>query len=80
MVPSYKVPVVDSTGAGDAFNAGVAYALSSGMELKDAVLFASKVSALAVTKLGAQAGMPSRKEVEAFHGGFAAETDGDAEQ
>ncbi len=80
MVPSYKVPVVDSTGAGDAFNAGVAYALSSGMELKDAVLFASKVSALAVTKLGAQAGMPSREEVEAFHGVFAAETDGDAEQ
>lgn len=79
-VPAYKVPVVDSTGAGDAFNAGVAYALASGMKLQEAVLFASKVAALAVTRLGAQAGMPTREEVEAFHGVFTEKSAGECEQ
>ncbi|UOR11421.1 ribokinase [Halobacillus amylolyticus] len=64
--PAHQVPVVDTTGAGDAFNAGLSYAIGLGKELSEAVSFASKVSALAVTKFGAQAGMPDRKEVEAF--------------
>lgn len=50
----------------DAFNAGLGYALSIGYELDKAVRFAGKVSALAVTRFGAQAGMPTLDEVKAF--------------
>lgn len=65
-VKAHRVPVVDTTGAGDAFNAGLAYALATGQDLHQAVSFASKVSALAVTKFGAQEGMPTYDEVQAF--------------
>lgn len=65
-IPGYKVDAVDTTGAGDAFNAGLAYSIALGKELSEAISFASKVSALAVTKLGAQAGMPILAEVERF--------------
>lgn len=65
-IASHKVQVVDTTGAGDSYNAGLAYALASGQTIPEAVAFASVVSALAVTKLGAQKGMPTMKEVLAF--------------
>lgn len=65
-VSSHRVSVVDTTGAGDSFNAGFAYALASGKGLGGAAAFATKVAALAVTKLGAQAGMPTLAEVEKF--------------
>jgi ribokinase len=63
---SYRVPVVDTTGAGDSFNAGLAVALAEKQSLGVAMTFASKVSALAVMKLGAQTGMPGREAVEEF--------------
>lgn len=63
-VPGIPVEPVDTTGAGDAFNAGLAVALAEGKRLEKAVSFANRVAALAVTKLGAQAGMPDRKEVD----------------
>ncbi|WP_163527115.1 ribokinase [Halobacillus ihumii] len=69
-IAGYKVPVVDTTGAGDAYNAGLSYALGRNMSLEEAVRFASKVSALAVTKFGAQGGMPRKEEVEAFEADF----------
>lgn len=65
-ISGYLVPVVDTTGAGDAFNAGLAYALARKKSLQEAAEFAVKVSALAVTKFGAQDGMPSLTEVEAY--------------
>lgn len=65
-LPAHRVPVVDTTGAGDAFNAGLAYALARNKNLAEAARFASRVSALAVTKFGAQDGMPTREEVEKF--------------
>lgn len=65
-ISSYKVSVVDTTGAGDAFNAGFAYALALQKTLPESIAFASRVSALAVTKFGAQAGMPTLKEVEKY--------------
>ena len=65
-VPGYTVKAVDTTAAGDSFNAGLAYALSRGDELEDAVRFANAVGALSVTKLGAQSAMPSLEEVNAF--------------
>lgn len=65
-VQAYRVPVVDTTGAGDAYNGGLAYALAAGKELEEAVAFACKVSAMSVTKLGAQAGMPTLADLEAL--------------
>ena len=41
MVPGFKVPVVDSTAAGDAFNGGLAVALMQGMALPEAARFAA---------------------------------------
>lgn len=65
-VPGYQVPVVDTTGAGDCFNAAFAFAIAQERTLTDAVAFAIKASALKVTKLGAQTGMPYLEEVQHF--------------
>ncbi len=66
LVPACQVEVVDTTAAGDAFVAGLAVGLSEGKSFVGAVTFANAVGALAVTKLGAQPGMPTRAEVEQF--------------
>jgi ribokinase len=65
-ISSHVVEVIDTTGAGDAFNGALAVALSEGKSVRDACQFATAVGALAVTKLGAQSGMPTRSEVEEF--------------
>ncbi|WP_028612613.1 ribokinase [Paenibacillus harenae] len=64
--PGRKVEAVDTTGAGDTFNGALAVKLSEGSTLEEAVRFAVAASALSVTKLGAQSGMPLRAEVERF--------------
>lgn len=69
IVEGNAVPVVDTTGAGDCFNAALATALAEGQDLEGAVRFASLASALAVTKFGAQAGMPTADEVRQFASG-----------
>lgn len=66
--PGKKVEAVDTTGAGDTFNGALAVKLSEGSALEDAVRFAIAASALSVTKLGAQSGMPSRSDVERLMG------------
>lgn len=63
-VPGYKVKVVDTTAAGDSFNAGFAVALAEGKGIRECVDFANAVGALAVTAEGAQGGMPCREDVE----------------
>jgi len=62
--PSPDVSPVDPTGAGDAFCAAVAHGLAVGMELIRAVERAVVAGALATTRQGAQAGMPTNEEVE----------------
>lgn len=63
-VPGFKVETVDTTAAGDTFNAGLAYGLGSGFVMRDAVRFANAAAAISTTKHGAQGGMPSLSEVE----------------
>jgi ribokinase len=63
-VPAFAVQAVDTVGAGDAFNAGLAVALAEGATLADAARFASAAAALATTREGAAAAMPQRAEVD----------------
>ncbi|CAN5496943.1 MAG: ribokinase [Acidimicrobiia bacterium] len=65
-VPSVNVPVRDTTGAGDAFCGALADALARGESLEEATAWAVLVGAVAVTKVGAQAALPSRAHVEAM--------------
>lgn len=66
IVPSYPVQSIDTTGAGDAFNGGLAVALARGDKLENAVKYANAVAALSTTCRGAQASMPTESAVEAF--------------
>jgi ribokinase len=66
--PAVLVRAVDTTGAGDAFNAGLATALAQGMSLEGAVQFAVIVGAMAVTKDGVIPSLPRRQEVLEFCG------------
>ncbi len=59
-------PVVETTGAGDAFNGGFAVALSEGRLVIDAVRFGCAVAGLSVTRAGAASSMPTRAEVDAL--------------
>ena len=59
-------PVVETTGAGDAFNGGFAVALSRGMAPLDAVRFANAVAGISVTRPGTAPSMPTLNEVEAL--------------
>lgn len=65
-VPSPAVDAVDTTGAGDAFTAALAWRLGLGEELPEAAAFAVRVGAAAVTKEGAQASFPTAEEVFAL--------------
>ncbi|MEK4027617.1 ribokinase [Pseudobacillus sp. FSL P4-0506] len=64
LIPSYAVEVVDTTGAGDTFNAALAVALAEGKTIEESLRFANRAASLSVMKFGAQGGMPLRKEVE----------------
>ena len=65
-VPAESVKAVDTTAAGDTFNGALCVALVEGKSLPEAVAFASKAAAIAVTRLGAQASVPMRVEVDAL--------------
>ncbi|MFE9557445.1 ribokinase [Streptomyces sp. NPDC006703] len=64
-VPSPRVEAVDTTGAGDAFTAALAWRLGLGEELAVAAAFAVRVGAAAVTRRGAQQSYPTADEVPA---------------
>lgn len=65
-VNTYKVDVVDTTAAGDAFIGGFASAMLSGKALEDSVRYGCACGALATTKFGAQPSLPTKDEVETF--------------
>jgi ribokinase len=65
-VNAYKVDVVDTTAAGDAFIGGFASALLLGVEIEAAVKYANACGALATTKFGAQPSLPTKEETDKF--------------
>lgn len=62
-IPALKVKAIDTTAAGDAFTAALAIMLAKGASVREAVEFANKVSAVVVTRKGAQTSIPSISEV-----------------
>ncbi|MEJ7570188.1 MAG: ribokinase [Gaiellaceae bacterium] len=67
------VEAVDTTGAGDAFLGGFAYALAAGREPDEALVIANACGALSVTRPGTQTSLPDRKSVDAVVAARAAE-------
>ena len=65
-VPALKVKAVETTGAGDAFNGGLATAIAEGMPMETALRFATCTAAISVTRLGSSQSMPSREEILAL--------------
>jgi len=63
LIPVVPVKAVDTTAAGDVFNGALAVALSEGKSLEEAVKFANIAAAISVTRMGAQASAPYRKEI-----------------
>ena len=65
-VPGFSVKAVDTTAAGDTFNAGFASGLAMGLPLREAVRLGNAAGALAVTAYGAQQGMPTLAQAQAL--------------
>ena len=65
-VPAFSVDAVDTTAAGDAFNAAFAVGLMGGQAAEPSAVFASAAAAISVTRAGAQPSMPTDREVQAF--------------
>lgn len=67
LVPAFKAgPVVETTGAGDAFNGGFAAALAEGASPLEAARFGAAVAGISVTRAGTAPSMPTRSEVDAL--------------
>ena len=66
IVPAYRVNVVDTTAAGDAFCGALATALAQGKTIEDALTFANAAGALAVTVLGAGPAIPTSESITEF--------------
>jgi ribokinase len=65
-IPAFPINAVDSTAAGDAFNAAFAVGLLRGESPSESARFACAVAAISVSRHGAQPSMPTLEEVEAF--------------
>src|SRR4029079_226439 len=63
-VPARALRTVDTTGCGDAFDAGLVTALSAGLDLLDALDLATRAGAFCATRRGVLAGMPSRSDLD----------------
>lgn len=64
--PSFKVDVVDTTGAGDVYHGAYVYGLSQGWDIEYIADFASAVAALKCRQLGGQKGIPTLAQTQAF--------------
>ncbi|MDP8959548.1 MAG: ribokinase [Actinomycetota bacterium] len=63
--PAHRVPVRDTTGAGDAFNAGLATALTEGRDMPAAIELGIRAAAFCVGRLGVIDGLPTRRQLDA---------------
>jgi ribokinase len=69
VVPIFRFgPVVETTGAGDAFNGGFAVGLARGLPPVEAAKFGCAVAGISVTRKGTAPAMPSLAEAEALYG------------
>ncbi len=66
--PAFSVPVRDTTGAGDCFNAWFLHGYLQGWPLERTAMYANAAAALSVTAVGAQSALPTRQQVDAFVG------------
>ncbi len=66
LIPGFKVEVVDTTAAGDTFNAAFVTGLIETMPIIDAIQFSHAAAALSVTSFGAQTSIPTRQQTEQF--------------
>ena len=78
--PAYRVKARDTTGAGDAFHAGFVWGLVHGLSRVGVLRAAHAVAAMNCEALGAQGGLPTRRELESFLGSHTPEQWQDPEQ
>jgi ribokinase len=64
LIEAFKTEVVDTTGAGDAFNAGFLYGLIIGKSLRECGKLGNFVASKCIMKIGARAGLPSLRELK----------------
>jgi ribokinase len=64
LIEPFKVKIVDTTGAGDAFGAGFLYGLIKGKSLRECGRIGNFVASRCITKMGARAGLPRLKDLE----------------
>lgn len=69
LIAAPVVSVLDTTGAGDAFNGGLVTALAEGKDIFEAARFACDLAAISVTRMGTAPAMPTRREIEEFRAG-----------
>lgn len=72
LVKAPKVNAVDTTAAGDVFNGVLTVEISSGKDWSDSITMACHAASISVTRMGAQASMPCREEVEHLIGSYQA--------
>lgn len=63
LIPVIPVRAVDTTAAGDVFNGALAVAIAEGISIEEAIVMANKAASISVTRMGAQASAPYRKEL-----------------
>lgn len=63
MIAVTPVKAIDTTAAGDVFNGALVVAIAEGKNIEDAITFANKAASISVTRMGAQASAPYRREI-----------------
>jgi sulfofructose kinase len=78
--PAFRVPVVDTTGAGDVFRAGFVFGLLQGWPVPELLRFGNAAAALSCTTLGAIASIPTLADVKRTLAGVSTTEDAEKEQ